>query len=147
MTEEKSEKPILWLDIPQCQSTYEEFRQSLAEINPEGEPIPNFNLRYAEKLESVLGSVQIRADRLGYSIPEIAVSYYIKIAKGQAFFNGNKRMSVVLMGLFLFLNGYYLAQGDFADITLVVAEDKKTSFDDTLKALTEYFSAQIQPKP
>lgn len=141
MTEAKFPNPRKWLSIPLCESTYNIFRENQALIFPHGEPIPSFNTRYSGRLESILGSVQLKSEKLSYDLVKTAVAYYVHLAKSQAFLNGNKRMSIILAGVFLLVNDYRLGPNpkDFADITLLVSEDKTVSTAEMIRSLTPYF--------
>ncbi len=84
---------------------------------------------------------------LSYDCIQTAVCYYVLIAQGQAFFNGNKRMSVILMGTFLLNNGYVFTEEISSDLTLLVAEDKVSTVDELIEVLTIHFKAILAPAP
>jgi death-on-curing protein len=113
-----------------------------------GDPLPPFDTRYAGILESIIESVKLKSKLLSLDIFQIATSYYVQLAKSQAFFNGNKRMSIVLTDIFLNLNGYELSSDwwDLADLTLLVAEDSTNDIHDIVKSLTPFFKKMIKVK-
>lgn len=110
-----------------------------------GEPLPPFKTRYQGILESILGSVQLKAELLQLNIAQTATHYYVGLAKSQAFMNGNKRMSIVLTDLFLMLNGYRLATDwfDWADLTLFVSELEQESLDEITESLYGVFEEAV----
>lgn len=141
MTQEKSKSPKIWLSTTLCETIYEKFRKLQAK-NFLGEQIPPINTRYAGKLESLVESIKLKSDLLTYDIYLTGATYYVRLAKSQVFLNGNKRMSVILTDLFFELNEYEaknITWIDFADLTLLVSEDKKNSTDQIIKLVASVF--------
>ncbi len=71
-----------------------------------GEPIPNFDTRYPQKLEGCLGSIkQTFAKKELYPTlnKKVAALFYFMI-KDHPFQNGNKRVAVMTMIFFLHIN-------------------------------------------
>jgi death-on-curing family protein len=69
---------------------------------------PNFHKRYPGQLESVLFSVNYRSENEYLNLLETAASYFVHIACGHVFLDGNKRFAVTFMVYFLNLNGFDL---------------------------------------
>lgn len=91
-----------------------------------GEPIPEFGTRYPGKLESCLGSVFQtfgRKDLYPSLIDKAAILFYLLI-KNHPFINGNKRIAVTSLLVFLSLNNKWLSASneEMYDIALTVAK-------------------------
>lgn len=74
------------------------------------EPIPEFDTRYPNKLEScIITPFQTFDKKLLFHglIEKAAVLFYL-IIKNHPFQNGNKRIAVTTLLVFLFINGYWL---------------------------------------
>ncbi|HEX7018332.1 MAG TPA: type II toxin-antitoxin system death-on-curing family toxin [Patescibacteria group bacterium] len=104
MTKKLLVSPKIWLNLQLCKSTYNVFK---AEARFE-EPLPEFDTRYPNRLESILGSVEQTFDgQLLYpTVAEAAAAYFQKIICEHPFVNGNKRTAVLYTDVFLFLNGF-----------------------------------------
>lgn len=90
------------------------------------EPIPEFGTRYPGKLESCLGSVFQtfgRKDLYPSLIDKAAILFYLLI-KNHPFINGNKRIAVTSLLVFLSLNNKWLSTSneEMYDIALTVAK-------------------------
>lgn len=84
------------------------------ELMEYGEPIPPFDTRYPDKLESCLQTPFQTFDRKSlYKTFEgkAAILFYLMI-KNHPFLNGNKRVAVVTLYYFLRSNGYKLKVGN-----------------------------------
>ncbi len=105
------------------------------------EPLPPFENRYPNRLESILGSVRTRSETLQYDVVTTATAYYVTFAKSQAYLNGNKRMSIILAGVFLAFNGYYLNSFDslFADLTLVISRTSQETLEEIIELVCPIF--------
>lgn len=75
------------------------------------EPIPPFRTRYPEKLESCLNTVtQTFARKELYpSLIEKAAALFYLLVKNHPFQNGNKRVAVTTLLVFLQINGKWLS--------------------------------------
>lgn len=148
MTKEKLKGPKNWLDPALCEDIYNSYNRinSKSKIS---EPLPAFNTRYKNKLESVLGTVNLRGSILKYDVVQIASAYLVHFAKGQCFLNGNKRMAVIFTNLFLRINGYQLniSYRNLWKITIIVAEDKSLSTDDMKEMLAKIFYKNVTSSP
>jgi death-on-curing family protein len=141
MTPEKSKNPKIWLDIPLCKTIYEKFRKLQAK-NKFGEPIPPFDTRYPDRLESLIESVKLKSNLLSLDVYHVGASYYVNLAKSQVFLNGNKRMAVILTSIFFELNGYKEGNTswiDLADLTLLVSEDRVSEKDKIIESVARFF--------
>lgn len=138
---ENSKNPEIWLDIHLCETIYEKFRDLQAK-HTYGEPIPSFKTRYPGKLESLIESVKLKSDLLGYDVFVTGSAYYVNLARSQVFLNGNKRMAVIFSDIFFNLNGYEATNVswlDLADLTLLVSEDKKNSSEQIIDLIVKIF--------
>lgn len=141
MTLGQSKKPIIWLSTHLCETIYEKFRKYQVK-NFLGEKLPPINTRYPGKLESLVESVKLKSDLLSYDVYTVGATYYVNFAKSQVFLNGNKRMSVVLTDLFFELNNLKAKKHtwiDFADLTLLVSEDKQNTNKKIIKLIDDLF--------
>jgi len=96
-------------------------------------------------LESILGSVQIKASILGLDVAEVAASYFVKFAKSQTFFDGNKRLAVVFTNMFLIINGYSLnvPPDGLRNLALMLSKDRKTDVNVSIRLLSPIFRDNI----
>jgi len=74
------------------------------------EPMPNFESRYPNRLESCLEMPFARYGRVSFhrGILKKAVALFYYCTKNHPFENGNKRFAVTIMLYFLVKNGYWL---------------------------------------
>src|SRR5579883_1959103 len=75
------------------------------------EPMPEFGTRFPGRLESCLDQpfqTFNGKDLYGKSIASKAAVLFYLVIKNHPFENGNKRMAVTLMLVFLYKNGYWL---------------------------------------
>lgn len=70
------------------------------------EPLPEFDTRYAQKLEAVLSipETEVFGKQLHPALVEKAACYLYYIIKNHPFLNGNKRVAVISTYVFLKLN-------------------------------------------
>jgi len=146
MTEVKFKNPKTWLDTQGCENIYETFRKAQTDQKLVGEPLPPFVTRYKGVLESIVESVRLKANLLDYDVAQTAVTYYIHLARSQAFLNGNKRMSVILTDTFLYLNDYTLTTDlvDLADLTLMISEDHNLRMEQISELLLPTFRGIVK---
>lgn len=90
------------------------------------EPIPDFGTRYPGKLESCLASVFQtfgRKDLYPTLIDKAAILFYL-LVKNHPFINGNKRIAVTSLLVFLSLNNKWLSASneEMYDMALTVAK-------------------------
>lgn len=107
------------------------------------EPIPPFETRYPNILESCLEQPFQSFDGEEH-YPDIhlkaAVLFYLVI-KNHPFRNGNKRMAIALTLTFLYLNGQmlYITNADLYNIALNVASSNQSMQKDIVNTLYEIF--------
>jgi len=103
------------------------------------EPIPPFNTRFPGKLEAILEiPKQEFEDQPFYpTLAEQAATLFYSLIKEHPFFNGNKRIAVISLLLFLLLNGRWvdLELEKFHKTTILVAESKPEERGEILQKL------------
>ena len=78
-------------------------------------------------LDSALARPLNKAARGEPDITELAAAYAYGIARNHPFLDGNKRTAMVVLELFLALNGYELAANDQACLEVMLAVPTKNS--------------------
>lgn len=103
MTTKLYETPKNWLSLKSCKIIYEVFREK----QDFSEPLSPFNERLPGKLESILGSIAQTYDGkfLYPTVLDAASGYLFKIICEHPFYNGNKRVAILFIDIFLYLNG------------------------------------------
>jgi death-on-curing protein len=106
------------------------------------EPIPDFSTRFPNSLESCLAvPFQRFSGKSLYStlISKAAILFYLLI-KNHPFQNGNKRIAMTALFVFLYRNGKWLEVDtqELYNFTVWVAQSPRTVKDETVKA-TEKF--------
>lgn len=90
------------------------------------EPIPPFNTRYPDKLESILGSVKqtFGDEYLNPTVLDAASSYFNQFIRGHAFLNGNKRCGVLFTHVFILLNDvdFTLTSNEMYNFAIAIAK-------------------------
>ena len=110
------------------------------------EPIPNFSTRYAHKLEScLLTPFQTFGKKQLYKglINQVAILFYLLI-KNHPFQNGNKRIAVTTLLIFLFNNKKWLkvTNQELYNFALWVAQSPPKVKDETVLAITSFLKKQ-----
>jgi prophage maintenance system killer protein len=111
------------------------------------EPIRDFGTRFPNVLESCLiVPFQTFGRRLLYKglFDKAAVLFYLLI-KNHPFQNGNKRLAVTTMLVFLFLNGKWLRVDThgFYDFAVWVAESRSEFKDEVISAIRKYLMRNV----
>jgi death-on-curing family protein len=111
------------------------------------EPIPSFTTRFPNVLESCLEApFQTFARKHFYRriAGKAAILFYLMI-KNHPFQNGNKRIAVMTLFLFLSKNGKWLNIGndELYRVAVGVAESKPKSKDNVIRWLGRTFSAHL----
>ena len=140
MTKEKYPRPLVWLNIKICEAIYKTYK----EFGPQagvGEPIPDFDSRYPNALESILGTVQYKSDTLKFDVKKTAVYYFVYFVKSQFFLDANKRLAVIFTDFFLRINGYKLnlPPATLRDIAILLSNDTRLSVPKTVKVSRKIF--------
>lgn len=99
---------IVYITPDVARTIYEVFYTRFLEI---GEPIEKYEHINIEKLHQVLSmpSMSMFGQELYATVFEKAGYIFYEINKGHIFPNGNKRLSIAFMLLFLVLNGYEIS--------------------------------------
>ncbi len=111
------------------------------------EPIPSFDTRYPNRLESCL--VTPRQSFSGIPlyptlIDQAAILFYLLI-KNHPFMNGNKRIALTALLVFLFLNGKWLSaqQEDLYQFTVNVAASDARGKDAVIAEIKDFLAAHL----
>jgi death-on-curing family protein len=134
--------PNILISTGMCEIIYETLRENLEKkVIILGDPLPPLSHRLADRLESLLGSIEMRVQYHSYDIVDVAAMYFAWIAKDHAFGNGNKRMSVLITDGFLRLHGYRFTRRFqvLHDVALMIAKDKNAPRDEVVETLTPLF--------
>ena len=94
---------VVYLTIDDFETIVNQLREAQEEFS---EDMPPFDTRYAERLESIVN--QIQGNYFGVelypSLEEKAARLFYLINKNHPFLNGNKRIAVMALFVFLSLN-------------------------------------------
>ena len=109
------------------------------------EPIPSFDTRFRDRLESALASPQ----RSQYTtLAQQAATLFYEMVKQHPFLNGNKRIACVTLLVFLALNNKWLETGwkELYDIAITVASSKTENRDGIIRLLGEFVKNSLVKK-
>lgn len=111
------------------------------------EPLPAFATRYPGVLESCLAQPfqSFGTEELYPGLIDKAVALFYFITKNHPFENGNKRMAVTTMLLFLYKNGQWLQidPDDLYKIAMTVANSKPKEKDKITALLIDAFGKYV----
>lgn len=114
------------------------------------EPIPSFGTRFPGKLESCLKTpLQSFGGRyLYHSLEDKASILFYLMIKNHPFQNGNKRIAVISLLTFLFINGKWLdmPEDDLYDLAVKVAASKPIEKEGELINIKAYLKKYIVRK-
>ncbi len=137
---------ILFLTIQVIHEICYEFAKQYMTFD---EPIPEFDSRYQGKLETVLQIPQrsIGGKLMYKNLHEQAAILFYEMIKLHPFLNGNKRIAVVSLNVFLILNGCKLKTSNKAlyDVAMMVAKSPGSERENVSKALKRFISISSQP--
>ena len=114
------------------------------------EPIPSFNTRYPNRLESCLtqpfqtfGGKNLYRGLIG----KVSVLFYLMI-KNHPFQNGNKRVAMVTLFYFLYKNGKWISvdNQELYNFAKWVAESNPRLKDETVKAIEKFLKTYLVDK-
>ncbi len=112
------------------------------------EPIPDFSTRYPHKLESCIATPFITyAKRSLYrGLEQKAAILFYLLVKNHPFQNGNKRIAVTTLLVFLAKNKKWLEVGtqEFYNFAVWVAESPAALKADTVKAVASFIRQNIK---
>ena len=111
------------------------------------EPIPDFSTRFPNVLESCLATpFQSFAKRALYPtlVSKAAMLFYLLI-KNHPFQNGNKRIAMTTLFVFLYRNGKWLKADtqELYNFTVWVAQSPRTVKDETVKATEKFLKTYL----
>jgi death-on-curing family protein len=157
--------PSTWLSINDCKTAYATLSKLLSEANsnhplmqhPElrngknGGILPAWTSESEIKLEGILGSVrqEVFGVHVHESVVDAAAAYFVMLIKGHPLPDGNKRASVLLTTLFLSLNQHELTLSfqEMYSLALIVAEERKLSFEQLKHGIINIFDEQLRELP
>jgi death-on-curing protein len=111
------------------------------------EPIPDFSTRFPNILESCLATpFQSFAKKSLYPtfVSKAAMLFYLLI-KNHPFQNGNKRIAMTTLFVFLYRNGKWLKVDtqELYNFTVWVAQSPRTVKDETVKATEKFLKTHL----
>ncbi len=111
------------------------------------EPIPDFSTRFPNILESCLATpFQSFAKKSLYPglVSKAAMLFYLLI-KNHPFQNGNKRIAMTTLFVFLYRNGKWLKVDtqELYNFTVWVAQSPRTVKEETVKATEKFLKAHL----
>jgi death on curing protein len=111
------------------------------------EPIPDFSSRFPNLLESCLATpfqTFVRKSLYPTLISKTAILFYLLI-KNHPFQNGNKRIAMTTLFVFLYRNGKWLEVDtqELYNFTVWVAQSPPTVKDETVKAIEKFLKRYL----
>jgi death-on-curing family protein len=111
------------------------------------EPIPDFSSRFPNLLESCLATpfqTFVRKSLYPTLISKAAMLFYLLI-KNHPFQNGNKRIAMTVLFVFLYRNGKWLDVDtqELYNFTVWVAQSPPTVKDETVKAVEKFLKRYL----
>ncbi len=114
------------------------------------EPIPDFNTRFQGRLEAILEIPQqgVAEGLLYPTLVDQAVVLFYSMVKEHPLLNGNKRIAVVSLLVFLSFNDYWLKMDwkTLYGLTIFVANSDPTDRDKVLKPLAQFIKDSLVKK-
>lgn len=111
------------------------------------EPIPHFSTRYPNKLESCIATpfMTYAKKSLYRGLESKAAILFYLLVKNHPFQNGNKRIAVTTLLVFLMKNKKWLRVGtqEFYNFAVWVAESPSPLKDDTVKAVASFIRQNL----
>lgn len=111
------------------------------------EPIPDFNTRFPKKLEAIIQIPQqgIKDGLLYPTLTKQAAVFFYSMVKEHPFLNGNKRIAVVSLLTFLYLNQRWLKTDwkTLYGLTIFVANSDPSDRSKILKTLEQFFKDSL----
>ena len=107
------------------------------------EPIPDFDTRYPHKLEACLEQPfqQFDGHKQYPTVEEKSAILFYSVIKNHPFVNGNKRMAVAILLVWLFKNNFWVkvTNETLYEIAIAVAESPASDRNKVLKSLQILF--------
>lgn len=114
------------------------------------EPIPDFETRFPSKLEAILEIPQqgIKEGFLYPTLTEQAAVFFYSMIKEHPFLNGNKRIAVVSLLVFLSLNNHWLKMDwkTLYGLTIFVTNSDPVDRGKVLKTLVQFIEYSLVRK-
>lgn len=111
------------------------------------EPVPPFNTRFPGKLEAILEipKQEFEGQPFYPTLTKQAAALFYSLIKEHPFFNGNKRIAVIGLLLFLLLNGKWLdlKWEKFYETTILVAESRPEERERILRELHRLIAGSL----
>lgn len=135
-------QPPKWIDASDFQFLCFNLAKELMEFS---EPIPNYETRDNSLLESALSAPRLAYEFSNSSLEEQASILFYSLIKNHPFKNGNKRIAVMALLIFLTLNKKWLdiPPSFLYKIAVLVAESPPFSRDIVVAKNSEEFSKYI----
>jgi prophage maintenance system killer protein len=136
-----------WFTVAEFEQLCFDFAREMEWVYDE--PIPAFHTRYPGKLESCLETPkQSYGGALLYpSLLDQATILFYLLIKNHPFVNGNKRVALIALLLFLDRNGLWLFAGDdeLFDMTIYVAKSDAREMENVLEELRFFVNLRLRP--
>lgn len=141
---EKESSPIKYLSFEDISYSYHIFQEASDKME---EPIPGWEEVHVSEIENLiqLPKAVFAEKELYPTLEEKASILFYKINKGHIFPNGNKRLSVLFLLLFLFINGKKLeaTPDDLRDRALWLAQSAPDHFDEVKEDIRVWLTEHI----
>ena len=138
----------VWIDVEDFEFVCFRFAKELLTFN---EPIPDYNTRDNALLESALSSPRHTFDGkdLYHGLEEKSSVLFYSMVKNHAFVNGNKRIAVTTLLVFLALNGKWIKimPKDLYDLAIITSKSDAKDRDVVLKENTKIIKKFIVDMP
>jgi len=147
-TDSLPQNKIIWIELPEFELLCFKLARELYERY---EPIPDFITRHHGILESCLETPRQKfSGKFLYPtlINQASILFYL-LVKNHPFQNGNKRIALTTLLVFLALNGGWLKvkSYDLYKIAIKVAESKPSEKDNILKYIKTFVKINLIPLP
>ena len=131
---------VVYLSLDDFETIVNQLREAQKEFS---EDMPPFDTRYAERLESIINQIQSNyfGVELYPSLEEKASRLFYLINKNHPFLNGNKRVAVMALFVFLSLNREELyfdeetINNELFEIATITAASLPEQIDDIIEML------------
>jgi death-on-curing protein len=145
MTEEKKSKTVIYLTtefIKQIHATLAKRFESI------GEPIPPLNKSHEHEIENLvlLPQQTFSGIELYPTLESKAAILFYKVNKSQIFPNGNKRLSLALLLIFLRINGYglFITEDEATQKALWLANSPAEDFEKVKKEVEDWITINLK---
>jgi len=131
-----------WIDVEDFEFICFNFTRKFLEVN---EPIPDYSTRENSLLESSLAAPRQAFEYSGAALERQASILFYSLIKNHPFRNGNKRIAVMAILIFLLLNNKWLEISTLAlyRIALSVAKSEASKREDVMKQIDEMLEKYI----